>query len=209
MKINGLTLINDFITKHEELELINKINENDWDNKIKRRVQHYGYVFEYKTKKVDIQNHNQFPKWLDIILEKLKDIDLLKNFIPDQCTINEYYPGIGISPHIDTHSSFDNTIISISLENNIIMSFRDMIDKNIEKTEILIPNRSLLIMKDDARYKFSHGISYRKTDNINGKLVRRGKRISITLRKILTRNCNCKWAKLCDSQEGKLEMTRL
>ena len=114
IQINGLTLINNFITEQEELELINKINANKWDNKIKRRVQHYGHVFEYKTKKVNIQKHAEFPKWLSSILNKLKNIELLKDFCPDQCTINEYLPGIGIASHIDTHSSFTDIIISIS-----------------------------------------------------------------------------------------------
>ena len=206
--IKGLTLINNFITDEEETELINYINGNSWDNKIKRRVQHYGYVFEYNTKKVNIQKHNNFPIWLKPIISKIQNCEILTNFKPNQCTINEYEPGIGIAPHIDTHSSFTDTIISLSLQNNIIMSFLDK-TKDSEKIDILLPNKSLLILQDDSRYKFSHGISYRKTDIIKGETHKREKRISITLRKILMDGCSCDWKNLCDSQQGKLEKTRL
>lgn len=33
----------------------------------------------------------------------------------DQATLNEYTPGVGLAPHIDTHSAFDGPIISLSL----------------------------------------------------------------------------------------------
>lgn len=206
--IKGLTLITDFITDKEEKELIKYINQNDWDNKIKRRVQHYGHVFEYSTKKVNIQKYSIFPIWLEPVISKIKKYEKLRHFAPDQCTINEYKPGIGIAHHIDTHSSFSNTIISLSLQNNIIMSFLDK-TRDSEKIEILLPNKSLLILQDDSRYKFSHGISYRKTDKIDDKIYKRELRISITLREILLSECRCKWKNLCDSQDGKLEKTRL
>lgn len=204
-QINGLTLLENFITEQEENELIGYINSNQWDNKIKRRVQHYGHVFDYQIKKVDSQKHIPIPQWMDNMLLKLNKINLLSGFVPNQCTINEYLPGIGIAPHIDTHSSFTDTIISISLLSNIKICFKN----EKEKIEILLPRRSLLILKDDARYSYCHGISYRKTDNINGLVIKREKRISITLRKILECGCKCKWSNLCDSQEGNLENLRL
>ena len=88
------------------------------------------------------------------------------------------------------------------------MSFLDK-TKDSEKIDILLPNKSLLILQDDSRYKFSHGISYRKTDTIEGKIYKRGKRISITLRTILLGECKCVWKNLCDSQQDKLEKNSL
>ncbi len=42
-----------------------------------------------------------------------------ENFFPlaayDQCTINEYQPGIGISRHVDTHDCFGPRIASVTL----------------------------------------------------------------------------------------------
>ena len=33
----------------------------------------------------------------------------------DQLTVNEYAAGVGLAPHIDTHSAFGPTLISVSL----------------------------------------------------------------------------------------------
>ena len=30
--------------------------------------------------------------------------------MPDQVTVNEYPPGVGIAPHVDTHSAFEEAI---------------------------------------------------------------------------------------------------
>jgi alkylated DNA repair protein alkB family protein 8 len=34
---------------------------------------------------------------------------------PNQVTVNEYIPGQGISPHVDTHTPFGEFIFSLSL----------------------------------------------------------------------------------------------
>ena len=207
--IPGLELIENFISNDEENKLINYIYKNNWDTTIKRRVQHYGINFEYKFRKIEKNMEpKEFPDWMNLILDKLKDIKVLKNFNPNQCTINEYEPGVGIAPHIDTHSCFGKIIISLSLESNILMNFKNKIS-NKDKVSLLIPRLSLLIMTEESRYCFSHGITARKTDVINKKIIKRKKRISLTFREISKNPCNCIWDKLCDSQNYTLEKTRL
>jgi hypothetical protein len=48
-------------------------------------------------------------------------------------------------------------------------------------------------------YKLRHGISCRKTDLINGELVNRGQRISLTFRKIRSGPCKCQYFAQCNS----------
>ena len=205
--IKGLHIINNFIDNLEQKELLENIYNNIWDNTIKRRVQHYGSKFNYKIRKID-NSYSTFPEWLNIVINKFKLIDNLKYFKPDQCTINEYLPGIGIAPHIDTHSCFGNKIVSLSLEHPRIMKFQN---KNINGSniDIKLEEKSLLILEDESRYCYSHGISFRKTDKYNDKIVKRKKRVSITFREIRKDPCKCKWPNLCDSQDGILEPTRL
>ena len=78
----------------------------------------------------------------------------------------------------------------------------------IEKDLYILP-KSLLIMKEDVRYCYTHGIASRTTDQINDKIIRRKKRVSITFREVIKGPCICKWNLLCDSQDSKLEKTRL
>lgn len=208
-EIEGMSLINNFINDIEEINLLQHIYKNNWDTSIKRRVQHYGIKFEYKYRKIEESKPvDFFPEWLNIIVKKLKTISCLSNFNPNQCTINEYIPGTGIAPHIDTHSCFGNTIVSLSLENDIIMYFQNKITNNSRIPTHLL-SKSLLILQGKSRYCYSHGITARKTDTFSDKLVKRKKRVSITFREIKFSPCYCEWKSLCDSQDGILEKTRL
>ncbi len=209
--IKGLKIINDFIDREEEMYLLKNIYNNLWDESIKRRVQHYGIKFEYKYRKIDDKNSiEKLPGWLNQVVNKLKQINELKKFNPDQCTINEYLPGLGIAPHIDTHSCFTDTIVSLSLENLTTMYFKNKFDVNIqEKIGTILHPRSLLILQKESRYCYSHGIPFRKTDTISNNIIKRKKRVSVTFRQISNNPCQCQWSKLCDSQDGFLEDTRL
>ena len=198
--INGLYLIKNFINESLENDLVANIYNNKWDETIKRRVQHYGYTFNYNTKKIDNKS-KEFPEWIINLVELMNKLDLCKKFHPDQCTINEYPPGIGISRHIDTHSCFTDTIVSISLMSPTVMYFIDETSLIKEKIPIYLPERSILIISGEARYKYSHSIPYRKTDiDVINKVVYRNKRLSITLRKTKKGGCRCKWESLCDSK---------
>ena len=206
--IKGLKLINNFIDDCEEEILLKEIYRNNWDNTIKRKVQHYGFKFAYKYRKVVEDNYVNFPEWLNKIIKKINLIDCLTNFNPNQCTINEYLPGVGIAPHIDTHSCFSDTIVSLSLENDIMMYFKNR-NNNTSRLPIYLFKKSLLILQNEARYCYSHGITARKTDNYENKIIKRKKRVSITFREMKYSPCCCRWKSLCDSQDGILEQTRL
>ena len=47
--IPGLTIIEDFISEEEEKNLLKYINKQAWLNSLSRRVQHYGYEYDYKS----------------------------------------------------------------------------------------------------------------------------------------------------------------
>merc|ERR1711868_104367 len=96
---------------------------------------------------------------------------------PNQCTINEYFPSVGISSHVDTHSAFENELLSLSCGSDIVMELRQPFAPNNLHKLIYLPRRSLLILKDEARYLWEHGIASRKWDKINGTLQRRDRRI--------------------------------
>ena len=51
-KIEGLSYIPNFITRDEERALIEAIDQQSWLTDLKRRVQHYGYKYDYKARAV-------------------------------------------------------------------------------------------------------------------------------------------------------------
>lgn len=50
----------------------------------------------------------------------------------DQLTINEYMPGAGIPPHVDSHSPFEEIFVSLSLNSDTVMTFKkDQTNKSL------------------------------------------------------------------------------
>ena len=71
-----------------------------------------------------------------------------------------------------------------------------------DRFEIALPARSLLSINDEARFKWLHGIRARKTDEIDGVIVKRERRISISFRNVKEEYLNHSeselFAKPCD-----------
>ncbi|KAG7190157.1 hypothetical protein KM043_006285 [Ampulex compressa] len=201
----GLTVMNDFVTEEEEIKLLETLNwdeEKSVSSDLKhRKVKHFGYEFKYTTNMVNpndpimpIPNHYKF-------LQALFDKYDIAPYEYDQLTINQYQPGQGIPPHIDTHSVFENIILSLSLGSSIVMDFK----RENQKASVLLAPRSLLIMADEARYAWTHGICPRHNDLIETKdgltTQSRGLRTSFTFRKVRTGYCNCIYPEYCNAKQ--------
>ena len=176
--ITGLYYIDNFLSDKEEKDLIDFINDQQWNTSLKRKTQHYGYEYNYNSTK--LSRTTEIPEKFKEIIEKLNSIDILKNYGFDQVLVNEYEPGQGISAHIDHIKNFDDIIVSISLGSPCEMIFTEQKKKdNIFKQ--VLKRKSVVILSGDARYKFTHEIPARKSDS-SGK---RSKRISLTFRKVI------------------------
>jgi alkylated DNA repair dioxygenase AlkB len=177
LNIPGLTYIPSYISSEYEQDLLNLIDRQNWNLELKRRTQHYGYKYDYTARFLDTSYYlGQMPYWLDEFCDNLHSESI---FIekPDQVIINEYIPGQGITSHIDCVPCFTGTVCSLSLASGCLM---DLMNGNIKKTIYLEP-RSLLILQEDARYRWKHGIATRKSDNG----VKRQRRVSLTFRKVI------------------------
>jgi len=194
--IQGLTLINNFITDELSNNIIKELDNKQWDNTtLCRRTQHYNYRYPYNNsyKLIHVNSdEGKNQKYLYDLNDTiyLKNInELLKekiNFDFDQCIVNEYNKDNVISKHIDNVKMFDDIIISISLIEPTLMRFINVKNKDIKK-DIILPPNSLLIMKNDARYKYKHEIPKRKTFKYLNKLYRKNndyRRVSLTFRKV-------------------------
>ena len=203
----GVFIIEDFITESEELSLFKTfdiVNDNGQELS-HRKVKHFGYEFLYGSNNIDKNTplSDGIPEEFDFLKSRFQDknVNDLIPWAPDQLTVNCYLPGQGIPPHVDTHSAFEDPILSLSLWSDVIMEF-EKCDKQV-KASVLVPRRSLLIMSGEARYFWTHGIIPRKSDVIcciDGLSTKfREKRISCTFRKIRNGECNCSYNLVCDS----------
>jgi alkylated DNA repair dioxygenase AlkB len=181
--VSGLSYIPDFIDSAAESHLIRTIDAQPWITELKRRVQHYGWRYDYKARSVtnDLRI-GALPNWLQSFAVRLQQAGYFPE-IPDQAIINEYQPGQGISAHIDCVPCFADTITSLSLGSPCVMDFTH--SKKGEKSSLLLEPRSLLVLTGDARYIWQHAIAGRKIDRYQGRIISRTRRISLTFRKVI------------------------
>uniref|UniRef100_A0AAQ5XQN2 Fe2OG dioxygenase domain-containing protein n=1 Tax=Amphiprion ocellaris TaxID=80972 RepID=A0AAQ5XQN2_AMPOC len=220
----GLALVEDFVSPEEEAVLLSAIDWSSTNDDITaqkalkhRRVKHYGFEFRYDNNNVD--KDKPLPAGLPDeclpVLERCVSNGHI-SMMPDQLTVNQYESGQGIPPHVDTHSAFEDTILSLSLGAKTVMDFCHPDGRVIA---VVLPGRSLLLMKGESRYLWTHGITPRKFDMVPAcdppspagsrpdlgtqsglTLSKRGTRTSFTFRKIRHEPCRCAFPSACDSQ---------
>ncbi|MDE0089382.1 MAG: alpha-ketoglutarate-dependent dioxygenase AlkB [Candidatus Poribacteria bacterium] len=182
--ISGLKYIPDYITEFQHNWLLTEIDKHEWLDDLKRRVQHYGFKYDYKARKVNRDMRiGELPEWLKRLSNKLHK-DGHMPVIADQVIINEYEPGQGIAGHIDCEPCFRDTIASLSLGSGCIMDFTNKDDKT-QKIPVWLAPRSLVVLSDEARYEWLHGIAARISDPWEGGKRKRETRVSLTFRKVI------------------------
>lgn len=180
--IEGLDIIDDFISRQEESELIEAIDKEAWMSDLNRKVQHYGFRYDYRSRRIDeSQRIGDLPPWIEPIKERFIQNEIT-NLNLDQLIVNNYEVGQGIAMHVDCEPCFDNQILSLSLGSDIVMDLKNV--SNGQISSILLKRRSLLLLSGDARYNYEHGIAKRKNDNFNNEKRSRKRRISLTFRKV-------------------------
>ncbi|NET71458.1 MAG: alpha-ketoglutarate-dependent dioxygenase AlkB [Sphaerospermopsis sp. SIO1G2] len=181
--ISGLAYISNYITPEQEVKLLTIIDKQPWLTDLKRRVQHYGWKYDYTVRRVDESMRlGSLPDWLMEHCQRLHDNGYFPK-LPDQVIINEYQPGQGTASHTDCIPCFEETIASISLGSPCVMDFTHSEMK--EKVSVPLEPCSLFILKGDARYKWKHSIAARKTDKVDGQAIQRDRRISLTFRNVI------------------------
>ena len=182
-EIPGLKYVPEYITFEEQNQLIHAIDQQEWSLKLKRRVQHYGYRYDYKDGSLASANYlGALPDWAENIATRLFN-DKLTEKAFDQLIVNEYQPGQGIISHVDCVPCFGNTIISLSLGSHCVMDFTH--SQTQQKISLLLSPGSLVVMHREARYLWQHGIAPRKKDKYKGTEITRTRRISMTFREVL------------------------
>lgn len=173
----GLVYRPRFITEDEELELIRNIDSMPWSTALKRRVQHYGYVYDYLARGVT-EKATPIPEWLNCVINRMLEKGVMPKY-PDQVIVNEYRSGQGIGPHVDSVTAFDDKISSLSLG---LATPMDFVRKGTsDRRSYLLEPRSLITLSGESRYLWSHGINPMTYEGGPAN----GRRISITFRSIL------------------------
>jgi alkylated DNA repair dioxygenase AlkB len=175
----GLTYIEDAISAEVERDLLIAIDNEPWIASMSRRVQHYGWKYDYKSRRVNQDSYlGPLPTFLDSVRT---DLTHRYGLNADQAIVNEYVPGQGIASHVDCEPCFGPIIAMIGLGSDVQMDFVRKADS--QHWSMRFDRRGLLILTGPARYEWSHSIAKRRIDREMG--IERGRRVSVTFRTVL------------------------
>jgi alkylated DNA repair dioxygenase AlkB len=169
ISIAGLYYYPNYLTEEEERSVIELIDSRPWKHDICRRTQHYGYTYYHTRHNIltmqpvtQPDEHTGDLSDLQFIIDRLMaDKIFPEDHPPTQILVNEYLNNMGIKGHIDNTSAFGDVIISLSLNAPAFMTMRSCADPNIVM-KVLMEERSLLVMTEDARFLWRHGITEQK-----------------------------------------------
>ena len=185
----GLEYHPDLLAASEEARLLAHIDHSEWLTDLSRRVMHFGYKYDYTSRRLDeTARIGPLPEWLAQLSRMVRDaaseeakqsLDPHRPF--EQAIINEYLPGQGIAPHID-RDCFGPIVATVSLGSAVNMDFccDSTGDEYVQRLEPC----SLVLLYGDARLKWRHGIAKRRSDTWNGYRTKRQRRVSITFRTV-------------------------
>ena len=150
--ISGLSYQVDYIDPATEAALIGEIDRQPWSTALSRRVQHYGYSYDYRHRKVE--RIGPLPRWTSPLAERLIAEGVVTT---NQVIVNEYVGRQGISQHIDA-PVFGLVVAVLSLGSARLMSFYC----GQERSRLELLPRSLLVLRGSARNEWSHALAGRK-----------------------------------------------
>ncbi|MCG7493054.1 alpha-ketoglutarate-dependent dioxygenase AlkB [Thalassobius sp. Cn5-15] len=179
---SGLKYLPDFVSVEEAGCLIHKLDAQSWRSDLKRRVQHYGYRYDYKARQAREEDYlGPLPPFLQGLAEHLTHAGHFGS-APDQVIVNEYMPGQGISAHVDCRPCFGDVIASLSLLSPCVMRLENR--KISQQVDLTLEPGSLLVLSGEARHVWTHAIPARKSDIVNGQTHPRSRRLSLTFREM-------------------------
>jgi alkylated DNA repair dioxygenase AlkB len=151
------------ISVEEETELLNALVEaENKGTEINNRI-----AIRYGNSIYGNSELKPIPDYLLNLCNKLIDKKIL-NVLPEDISINIYYPGNKMLPHIDKIDAGPViTILSLLSDANLILSYGS------KKEIVLLPSRSVVQLKDKYRTHWKHSI-----EEVNDK------RISIVFRQL-------------------------
>lgn len=177
--INGLTYRANVIEPEAQARILAEIDRLPWRSDLKRRVQHYGYVYDYRARTLDeSMRTDPFPRFAVEVARRLYDLRLVTE-MPDQLIVNEYQPGQGIAAHVDCEPCFKDRIVTVSLGSTYEMDLIHPETQEVRST--LLEVGSALVLTRDARHIWLHRIRSRLSD----RGIPRGRRVSLTYRNVV------------------------
>ncbi len=181
--VPGLTVHQDFVSPSEEeniLAFLNDPSKCKWRTDLSRRTMHFGGTYCLMANKAENQNAKpqilqapSMPEELDWLIQRMVDTRVFSNDErPQYCIVNEYTGNLGISAHTENFQ-FGEPVVGLSLLSPCPIRFHELTkpfdgsvrsgkagkaEKTGRKEDVQMPDRSLLVMRGESRWKWQHEI---------------------------------------------------
>ncbi len=181
--VPGLALHRGFITPSEEQNILAFLNDPSkckWRTDLSRRTMHFGGIYclmpnkaESQPAKPQILPAPPMPEELNWLIQRMVDALVFpEDRKPQYCIVNEYTGSLGISAHTENFQ-FGEPVVGLSLLSSCPIRFQELtkpFDGSVrsgkagkaKKTgrieDVLMPGRSLLVMRGESRWKWQHEI---------------------------------------------------
>ncbi|CAK9054564.1 Alkylated DNA repair protein ALKBH8 homolog (Alpha-ketoglutarate-dependent dioxygenase ALKBH8 homolog) (AtALKBH8) [Durusdinium trenchii] len=186
--VPGLRLWPDFLSEEEGKRLAEYLDQNGPSWKKEQfgvptlyHVKHFGALGSLRPRLVRLPDptRGEFDLPEEGILAEVSArlasgempwSSVLKGFIPNEANVNDYSRSEGskLLMHWDDRGLYEEPVCSVTVLGECIMTFRPSGRSNFKSTSaeegegpsvrLLVPERSLLVLKGAARYEWQHGI---------------------------------------------------
>ncbi|KAL8828958.1 MAG: hypothetical protein Q9170_006378 [Blastenia crenularia] len=182
--VPGLSLFGEFVTRTEEKEILNFLNDSTrctWRTDLSRRTMHFGGTFclmprkndVFDQAKLEIVQAPELPPELHWLVQRLIDRRVYEDGQrPQYCIVNEYTGNLGISAHTENFQ-FGEPVVGLSLLSGCPIRFHELAvpsngsvrsgkaaraRKTGRVADVQLPPRSLLVMNGPSRWSWQHEI---------------------------------------------------
>ncbi|KAI8874757.1 hypothetical protein K501DRAFT_264733 [Backusella circina FSU 941] len=185
IEIKGLTHIKQALDHDQQMLLVNQLIEHGYFSNTNQAMC-FGELPSYI---------NWLIPWISTNHPTLFPREIMERQpLFDQAILNLYKKGQGIVSHVDL-LRFEDGIIIISLLSSCVMTMRPansnkkgynqhQEQQDTLRRDILLRPGDILALSGEARYDWEHGIEEKLIDEIDGQIIERGTRISVTLRRL-------------------------
>ncbi|XP_006859737.1 PREDICTED: alpha-ketoglutarate-dependent dioxygenase alkB homolog 4 [Chrysochloris asiatica] len=121
----GVMLIEDFVTREEEVELVRLMDRDPWKlSQSGRRKQDYGPKVNFRKRKLKAAGFRGLPSFSREVVQRMSLYPGLEDFRPvEQCNL-DYCPewGSAIDPHLDDTWLWGERLVSLNLLSPTVLS---------------------------------------------------------------------------------------
>lgn len=188
--INEVKVHSNYITESEERTLLDEIDEAFHQIRYESSDV-FGYTADYRQVEKTLWNSSAN------IIKKIKNFVFPPGHSRyDFEQVVDYQPSGFMRSHIDDEETCGNIVAGLSLLSDCVMRLAYEDDRVVTLrrgvsmqrkdrliiVDVLLKRRSLYVMKDTMRYKFTHEILNKDDSLFKGKRIQRGRRIAVMFR---------------------------